>query len=129
MTSERLFERTVVEAAINFVFLSTGRLENVLDLVNPDLLGNFKTACKNYMRISKASNRNRSAQLEQDLESQAVLLVRGKRKRVDGPGRSEELVQRKEKANSSKLTVVDLTGDGSDEGLKSELTYCSKVLS
>jgi hypothetical protein len=39
-----------VESVINFVFLTTGRLIRTLDLENPDMLGNFKIACRNFYR-------------------------------------------------------------------------------
>ncbi|KAI4689923.1 uncharacterized protein J4E84_004104 [Alternaria hordeiaustralica] len=53
MNPERKLERAVVDSAINFIFLSTGRLDQVFDLVNPDILGHFKLACTNLVRHQK----------------------------------------------------------------------------
>jgi len=53
MNPERKLERAVVESAINLIFLASGRLEKVFDVVNPDLLGHFKLACANLNRHRK----------------------------------------------------------------------------
>jgi len=50
MNPERKLERAVVDSAINFIFLLSGRLEQVFDLVNPDILGHFRLACTNLVR-------------------------------------------------------------------------------
>ncbi|CAN9192930.1 unnamed protein product [Alternaria sp. RS040] len=44
MNPERKLERAVVESAINLIFLASGRLEKVFDVVNPDLLALIKRA-------------------------------------------------------------------------------------
>jgi hypothetical protein len=69
VNTERRLERAVVESAINFVFLMTGRLEAVLDLVNPDLLCNFRLACANLQRHQKLPHTTGSALYEQDSEN------------------------------------------------------------
>ncbi|XP_014556830.1 hypothetical protein COCVIDRAFT_26461 [Bipolaris victoriae FI3] len=54
MTQERKFQRAVVESAIHFVFLLSGRLNQTLDITNPDLLGHFKIALVNLLQNRKA---------------------------------------------------------------------------
>ncbi|KAF1943064.1 hypothetical protein EJ02DRAFT_321962, partial [Clathrospora elynae] len=60
MNDDRKRERAVVESAINVIFLMTGRLMRTMDLENPDLLRNFRTACKNFdrhLRMNTAADR------------------------------------------------------------------------
>ncbi|ENI10319.1 hypothetical protein COCC4DRAFT_46109 [Bipolaris maydis ATCC 48331] len=54
MTQERKFQRAVVESAIHFIFLATGRLNQTLDITNPDLLGHFKVALVNLLQNREA---------------------------------------------------------------------------
>lgn len=54
MTQERKFQRAVVESAIHFVFLLSGRLNQTLDITNLDLLGHFKIALVNLLQNRKA---------------------------------------------------------------------------
>ncbi|EMD69800.1 hypothetical protein COCSADRAFT_177484 [Bipolaris sorokiniana ND90Pr] len=54
MTQERKFQRAVVEFAIHFIFLVSGRLNQTLDITNPDLLGHFKLALVNLLRNREA---------------------------------------------------------------------------
>ncbi|KAI4623037.1 uncharacterized protein J4E87_006130 [Alternaria ethzedia] len=53
MNPERKLERAVVDSAINFIFLLSGRLEQVSDLMNPDILSHFRLACTNLVRHRK----------------------------------------------------------------------------
>ncbi|KAH6882854.1 hypothetical protein BKA58DRAFT_464762 [Alternaria rosae] len=48
MSSERRLERAIVEAVVNFSFLKSGRLEQVSDMVNLDILSSFRQACRNF---------------------------------------------------------------------------------
>jgi hypothetical protein len=56
MSPERKLERAVVEATINFIFLQSGRLEQVQDLMNPDILSNFRQACRNFSLQQRPSS-------------------------------------------------------------------------
>jgi hypothetical protein len=53
MNLERMHERALVKAIINFIFLSSGRLQQVSDLENTNVLGNFKSACRIFARHRK----------------------------------------------------------------------------
>jgi hypothetical protein len=54
MTQERKLERAIVESVIQFVFLMSSRLNHTLDRRNPDLLGSFRFALKNFFRYREA---------------------------------------------------------------------------
>lgn len=69
MSPERRVERDIVEAAIHFLFLLTSRLEQTFNLSNPDLLANFKLACRNY---AKETTRSRAASVALMEECQAI---------------------------------------------------------
>jgi hypothetical protein len=65
MTPERKLERAMVESVVNFIFLKSGRLVQALDLDNPDMLGNFKRACKNFARHRRTNGTANRALHEQ----------------------------------------------------------------
>jgi hypothetical protein len=71
MNPERKRERATVDSAINFIFLMSGRLEEVCDLVNPDILGSFRLACVNLVRYQKPSHTTGDSLCEQDAEDEA----------------------------------------------------------
>lgn len=73
MNPERKLERAVVESAINFIFLASGRLEKVFDVVNPDILGHFKLACANLNRHRKPLHNTGDALYEKDSEDAALI--------------------------------------------------------
>ncbi|KAJ8118738.1 hypothetical protein OPT61_g339 [Boeremia exigua] len=69
MSPARRVERDIVEAMIHFLFLLTGRLERTFNLPNPDLLSNFKSACRNYRR---ETTRSRAASVALMEECEAI---------------------------------------------------------
>jgi hypothetical protein len=118
MTPERKAERAVVESVINFVFLSTGRLVRTLDLENPDMLGNFRLACKNFYqhRVTNATaDRALNEQLlEIKAENEAVQELGERFEAIGGDAGFEHGRRNLDMVIPAKRTFVDLSDDGSD---------------
>jgi len=75
MSSERKLERAVTEAAINFIFLKTGRLEQVMDSVNPDILSSFRQACRNFSLHQRSRDNADNTEFDQRSENGSATLV------------------------------------------------------
>jgi hypothetical protein len=126
INTERKLERAVVESAINFLFLSTGRLDHALDMDHPDMLANFKLAVKNFVRHQKANRTAHRALQEQPSDNRMDLATVREKTQPCGVYRGTlELAHRDRKPNSAvpaKRTFVDIEDDVSDVVPQSECT-------
>jgi hypothetical protein len=135
MNPERKLERAIVDSAINFIFLMSGRLEQVLDLVNPDILGNFRQACANLVRHQKPLHVTGHALYDQYSEGEAsVSGADGHLHPNDRIAAIEPSVQlahynkNPASANLRKRQIVDISDDPTSDHSRRKYSVCTYLI-
>ncbi|KAI4934395.1 hypothetical protein J4E85_002251 [Alternaria conjuncta] len=119
MTTERKFERALVESVINFIFLKDGQLVRALDLESPDMLGSFRLACRNFAQYQKMPQTDMRSLDEEILDIQAEnAAVQEQAQFIQGYSGGNGLAFRSGTSAftlPSKRSFVDLTDSASDD--------------
>lgn len=135
MNPERKLERTIVDSAINFMFFMSGRLEQVLDLVNPDILDNFRQACANLVRHQKPLHVTGHALNVQYSEGEASvsganghLHPNNRIAAIEPSARLAHYNKDPASANLRKRQIVDISDDPTSDHSRRKYSVCTYLI-